>query len=233
MNILAIDTSLAACSVAVLVGRDGNGRLYRRYQPMERGHAEALFPMIREAMAEAGIGFRELDRIAVCRGPGSFTGVRVGVAAARGFGLAADLPIVAATSLEIMAAGHVRSRHGSLGGAFMIAQDARRGEIYAQTFDAHGVARSAPAALSPVEALAILSGELDLVIGSGAAAVADAARRDGRHLRAARHDLLPDAQDLARLALSRPLEQAPPAPLYLRPPDAKPQEHHAIPRAFS
>ena len=99
MTLLALDTSMAACSVAVW--RDGI--LAHRFAAMERGHAEALFSHDPRGDGEAGASFADLRAIAVTRGPGSFTGVRVGVAAARGLALATDKPIIAATSLEVIA----------------------------------------------------------------------------------------------------------------------------------
>jgi tRNA threonylcarbamoyladenosine biosynthesis protein TsaB len=96
LRVLAIDTALEACSAAVL---DTEGKLVVRSLPMARGHAEALMPLIAETMSAAGTEFADLDRIAVTIGPGSFTGVRVGVAAARGIALAADKPAVGLTTL--------------------------------------------------------------------------------------------------------------------------------------
>ena len=143
MTILAFDTSLAACSAAIL--QDGAASPIQRFERMERGHAEALFPMIEAVMAEAGCGFGDLTKIAVTAGPGSFTGVRAGVAAARGFALAAMLPILAATSLEVMARGLVRRSTASERAAkFMVAHDARREEFYVQGFTAEGEPLSEP-----------------------------------------------------------------------------------------
>lgn len=223
MNILAIDTSLGACSAALL-RRDGAGeRLFRRFEAMERGHAEAIFPMIAAVMAEAGVAFADLTRIAVTPGPGTFTGVRAGIAAARGLALAAGLPIAVAGSLEVMALGCLRdTAEAERAGGFMIAHDARRDEFYCQSFDADGGALCAPAIMSVAEAVENL-GAISLVAGSGALALAGEAARSGRNLHAVLPALLPDAADLARLALNLPHCAQSPAPLYLRAPDAKPQ----------
>ena len=102
MQILAIDTALEACSVAVF-DTEGGSRAKSRSLPMARGHAEALMPLIATVMSDARTEFDELDRIAVTVGPGSFTGLRVGVAAARGIGLAAGKPVVGLTTLAAMA----------------------------------------------------------------------------------------------------------------------------------
>src|SRR6266702_3656731 len=103
MRILAIDTALEACSVAVF-DTEGSSRARSRSLPMARGHAEALMPLIATVMSDARTEFDELDRIAVTVGPGSFTGLRVGVAAARGIALAAGKPVVGLTTLSAIAA---------------------------------------------------------------------------------------------------------------------------------
>src|SRR5277367_1311893 len=103
MLILAIDTALDACAAAVL--DTGSGQLIAcESQPMKRGHAEALMPLIARVIKEAGLPFTALDRIAVTNGPGSFTGLRVGLSAARGIALAAGKPVVGLTTLSAYAA---------------------------------------------------------------------------------------------------------------------------------
>lgn len=228
MTILAFDTSLGACSAAIL--RDGAAM--QRHELMDRGHAEALFPMVEAVMAEAGCGFGDLRRLAVTVGPGSFTGVRAGVAAARGFALAAGLPVVAATSLEVMARGLVRRLDlAERASGFVVAHDARRGEFYVQHFGAEGAALSPPLLLGLDAAADALLQGMNLAVGSGAAAIAEAAARQGREIRAACHDLLPEARDLADIATCRTPEDRPVAPLYLRAPDAKPQTDKSLVRA--
>ncbi len=100
MKVLAIDTALDACSVALV--RDG-GTLTSRSEQMQRGQAERLAPLVREAVAEAKLPFAELDRIAVTTGPGSFTGVRVGLSFARALALALGKPCVGVSTLEALA----------------------------------------------------------------------------------------------------------------------------------
>src|SRR3954469_5612836 len=102
MNILALDTAGAACSVAVLRGVVVAAS---RSEPMARGHSEALMPMIRAAMRDAALEFDALDLIAATVGPGAFTGIRIGLAAARGLALAAGKPAVGVTSFEAVAEG--------------------------------------------------------------------------------------------------------------------------------
>ena len=208
MILLALDTALGACSAAVL--RDGE-LLAAQSDPMERGHQERLAPLVGAVMAEAGAAFPALDRLAVTVGPGSFTGVRIGLAFAKGLALALDLPCVGVGSLEALAA--------SAGPGFVAAAiDARRERVYLQVF-ADGVPAMAPDLLDIPEAVARLAelypgGEASLV-GSGAALIAGAIPGAAVDLRAA-----PDVAVLARLAAGRPSPTTSPRPLYLRPPDA-------------
>ena len=100
MTLLAVDCATNACSAALWLD-DGAGP--HRYRAMRRGHAETLMPMVRAVMDEAGLAFSDLDAIAVTTGPGAFTGIRIGLAAARGFALAANLPLIGVTTLEAVA----------------------------------------------------------------------------------------------------------------------------------
>src|ERR1700709_698652 len=106
MLILAIDTALDACAAAVL-DTDTSQLIARESQPMKRGHAEALMPLIARVMTASGIAFASFDRMAVPTGPGSFTGLRVGLSAARGIALAAGKPVVGMTTLTAYAAAAV------------------------------------------------------------------------------------------------------------------------------
>jgi tRNA threonylcarbamoyladenosine biosynthesis protein TsaB len=233
MNILAIDTTMAACSAAVLRSRSGD-LLARRFEAMERGHAEALFPMISAVMDEAGLSFAELDRIAVTLGPGTFTGVRAGLAAARGLALAANLPVAGAGSLAVMAMGCItETDEPERSEGFMVAHDARRGELYCQFFDRRGQALCEAEIMTAGEAAEKLPVAMSLIAGSGAAAIAVEGERIGRRLAAKLPGLLPDAGQLARLALHLPPSERPPVPLYLRAPDAKPQMNKSFARAQS
>lgn len=111
MLILSIDTALDACAAAVLDTSAG-GAIALESQPMKRGHAEALMPLIARVMKASGIGFAALDRIAATTGPGSFTGLRVGLSAARGIALAAGKPVVGVTTLTAYAAPVARPARG-------------------------------------------------------------------------------------------------------------------------
>ncbi len=230
MAILAIDTSLTACSAALLP--QGADSPIQRFEPMTRGHAEAIFPMIEAVMAEAGYGYGDLEKLAVTVGPGSFTGVRAGVAAVRGLALAAKRPAVGVGTLEVMVRGASRLLPPALRkGGFAVVHDARRDEVYFQQFDADGAAAAGPQVLRYGDALARLPHDVDLVVGSGAEILAEEARRQGRMLRAELAGLLPEAGDLAMGARDMAAPGHPPAPLYLRAPDAKPQTDKSVARA--
>lgn len=227
MNILAFDTCLGAVSAAVH-WRGPEGRLLRgACELRSAGHAERLLPMIAEVMAGAGATFADLDRIAVTLGPGGFTGVRVGIAAARGLALAAGKPVVGATSLAVMAhrAERMLEETGEPLGArrLMVAVDARRGALYVQSFAAGAVEASEAQLLTPAEAVRSLGPEGALVVGSGAAAVVAPARQAGVAADARFSDLQPLAHDLAAMAV-RLAPVSPVRPLYLRAPDVRPQD---------
>src|SRR5580698_6417900 len=149
MLILAIDTALDACAAGVLDTRSSQ-LIARETQPMKRGHAEALMPLIGRVMAEAGLAFTALDRIAVTTGPGSFTGLRVGLSAARGIALAADKPVVGVTTLTAYAAPVVNQ-----GGEHPVisAIDARHDHVYLQVVAGTGSSLVWPRVAPIAEAL--------------------------------------------------------------------------------
>ncbi len=211
-RVLAIDAALAACSAAVLV--DG-GVVAHRLEAMARGHAERLLPMVRETMAKAGLGFDALDLIAVTVGPGHFTGLRVGLAAAQGLALAVGRPLAGVTTLEAIAAA-------APAGAtpLVVALESKRADLYLQVF-VGGRPFGVPAALTP-EAFAATKlppGALALA-GDGAARLEPVLAAAGRTIRRVGPDA-PDAATVARLAAGRHGTSAAlaAAPLYLRPPD--------------
>ena len=211
MKVLAFDTCLGACSAAVLA--DGVATA-RASEAMSRGHQERLAPMVREVMAAAGLGFSDLDRIAVTVGPGSFTGLRVGLAFAKGLALALERPCVGVGTLEAMGRG---VDHAGLAAA---AIDAHRGQVYLQVF-IDGAAVMAPDVL-PVETAAARLAELyaggpAVLIGSGALLLQPALPGA-----AVEPDALPDPVAIAAMAAAARAPIAPPRPLYLRAPDARP-----------
>src|SRR3989449_1869848 len=140
MLILAIDTALEACAAAVL-DTDAGELLAQEQLLMKRGHAEALMPMIARVMHSANLAFTALDRIAVTVGPGSFTGLRVGISAARGLALAAGRPAIGLSTLSAFAAPHVAARSGD---TIIAAIDARNEQVYFQVFAPNGVTIATP-----------------------------------------------------------------------------------------
>jgi tRNA threonylcarbamoyladenosine biosynthesis protein TsaB len=208
LNILALDTCVDACSVAVWA--DGRA-LAAISEPMQRGHQERLAPMVVEALAAAGLNPSQIDRIAVTTGPGSVTGLRVGLAFAKGLALALDRPCVGIGALEALAL--------SAGDGFVAAcLDARRGRVYLQVF-IDGRAVMAPDVLDTEVAAAriaeLWTGGPARLVGSGAPLIAQVL--PGASVEAL---ATPDAGVLARLAATREAGPAP-RPLYLRAPDAR------------
>ncbi len=231
MNILAFDTCFDACSVCVAQTRaeravEFSGALER----FETGHAERLIPMVEEVMSRAGLTFSDIDRLAVTVGPGTFTGTRIGVAAARAFALS-SMEVVGASSLAVMAAAALRELLPASGTNVAVAVDARRGQAYVQLFAASALEPKSPPLLLSIEEAGRISANPLIVVGSAAEAVATAAAASGRSVAARLPDLLPDAAALARMAFELPASQGPLVPLYLRPPDAKPQDGKSIARA--
>lgn len=228
MNILAFDTCFDCCSVAA-------GRQIRSLVPslayatefMATGHAERLMPMIEDVMRDARLSFDELGRIVVTHGPGTFTGARIAVSAARALSLATGAPVTAISSLHLMALHPALTSGGEA--PFAIAMDARRGEVYVQVFDPHGLSPLTPPQLLSYAAAADLvagvsyAGEsaARIVAGSGAEAVAAEARRLDHRVEAVLPGLLPDAVDMLFVSFGWPVEDRV-STLYLRPPDAKP-----------
>ena len=217
MILLALDTAGADCTAA-LYDSGADRLLASKTETIGKGHAERLMAVLDAALAKAGLGLEAIGRIAVTVGPGSFTGIRVGVAAARGFALSLGVEAVGVSTLAVVAE-EARAAHP--GRAVMAALDARRGEVYAQIFTADGTAETAPLLLSHEEAQRLARKSGALVAGSARAIVLG----DGE---AARPDIFPPLV-LSRLAFSQ--HALAPSPLYLRGPDAKPQAGFAVARA--
>ena len=229
MNILALDTSMGACSAAVLRSDGAAPRLFARHESMARGHAEALMPMVAEVMADAGLPFPEIDLLAATLGPGSFTGVRIAIAAARGLALVTHAKLFGADSLSVMA--KVARASGALGyGPFAVAVDARRGMLYFGLYNEAGNKLEGPLLIAPDEAVSLLPSELQTAVGSGAVLLAEAGGRRGHLLKAKLVELQPSASALAEIALASGETVPTLRPLYLRPPDAKPQMPAALRR---
>jgi tRNA threonylcarbamoyladenosine biosynthesis protein TsaB len=222
MNILALDTSMGACSAAVLRDDGAARHLVVREAPMARGHAEALMPMVAEVMKEAGLDFAALDLIAATAGPGSFTGVRIAIAAARGLALVTPAKLYGTDSLTVMAR-LARATEAAGRAPFAVAVDARRAMLYLGLYDKEGRKLEGPLLIAPDDAVALLPSDLNSVLGSGATLLAEAGARRGRKLQAALPELQPSAAALAEIAFESGETVPMLRPLYLRPPDARPQ----------
>jgi tRNA threonylcarbamoyladenosine biosynthesis protein TsaB len=226
MRVMAIDTALAACSVAVIDVERG-GILAHESRQMERGHAEAIMPMIARVMSEANLDFSELDRLAVTIGPGSFTGLRVGVSAARGIALAAGKPIVALTTLASFAAPHIATDDGS---PLLSAIDARNDKVYMQLVGRGGRAIIPPRIAGLREAVRIAAGLPTRIVGSGASLIQSAWEPGSPPPLFVETTPAPDIDWVARLGAVAIETTANPKPLYLRNPDARPQDAFRLSR---
>lgn len=209
MLIFACDCALARCSVALVRGET---TLARMVEDREKGHAERIAPMAQAAFEEARLDPQAIERIGVVVGPGGFTGVRVGLAFARGLALATRARAVGVTSLAALA----ETARSTLSDPVAAVIDARRGGVYAALFDVDGSPLVAPFLAEPQACLAKLkagaAGASFAVVGSGAPL-----------LGADRAIEAIDPLAVARIAARAPAPDRPPAPLYLREPDAKPQ----------
>ena len=225
MILLAIDTASALCAACVYDGA-AKKELGRAALDLGKGHAEHLIGVVHQAMARAGVGFDRLERIAVAVGPGSFTGVRVGVSAARGFAMALKIPAVGVTTLEAIAA-EARESFGPR--KVMAALDGGRGEVHLAVYDGVGALRFGPVATTLQGAAAIAREHMPLLVGSAAATVAGEAHA-GLELGA--KGSTADIGVYARLGAAKEAGEKP-KPLYLRDADAKPQAGFVLPRIRS
>ena len=218
MLILAIDTALDACSAAVL-DTDASNIVAQESLPMKRGHAEALMPLIARVMKASGVAFASLDRIAVTTGPGSFTGLRVGLSAARGIALAAGKPVVGLTTLTAYAAPIVTEN-----GAHPIisAIDARHDHVYFQVVGGDGSSLIRPQVAPIGEALAASKFGAPHLVGNAAGILAERWPADAPPPFRIDPQAAPDIAWVAWLGAAVSPEMAPARPYYLRAPDAKP-----------
>ncbi|HTO33918.1 MAG TPA: tRNA (adenosine(37)-N6)-threonylcarbamoyltransferase complex dimerization subunit type 1 TsaB [Pararhizobium sp.] len=221
MIVLAIDTAGTGCFAAVYDSGDDRV-LASAGADIGRGHAEQLMAFIDQALAGSGRMLADIDRIAVTIGPGSFTGIRVGVAAARGFALALGVPAVGVSVLAALAAS-ARQVHPAQ--AVLAAMDAKRDELYCQVFEADGTPRTEARIVELSDAPSLLTGFDGIICGSAT-----------HHLTS---EPVPgvsqaDACDIAviaRLGAMADPALGKPSPLYLRGPDVKSQAGFAVARA--
>lgn len=198
MTLLAIDTAGPRLQLAL---RTGEGALDALVEDMPTGQAERIFPAIAELLARNGVGYRDLDRVAVTTGPGSFTGVRIGLSAARGLGLALGIPVIGVPTLVAL----------SLPAAcdpVTVLIDARRGEAYVQSFSGPGIPVGEPELLAEAEARKRVPADAQLLTSP-----------------------IVDIAALAHFAAGASPSAYPPDAAYVREADAKPQDRFRIARA--
>jgi len=229
MLILAIDTALDACAAAVL-DTDAAKIIAQESQAMKRGHAEALMPLIARVMKASGVAFAALDRIAVTTGPGSFTGLRVGLSAARGIALAAGKPVVGLTTLAAYAAPVVADNGEH---PIISAIDARHDHVYFQAVSGDGSSLIRPLVAPIAEALAAAKFGAPHLVGNAASILADRWPADAPPPLRIDPQAAPDIGWVEWLGAAASPDMAPARPFYLRAPDAKqPKDPLANPSQF-
>ena len=219
MRILAIDTATEACSVALW----NDGTSFAHFEECPREHTQRILPLVKMILTEGNTSLTDLDALAYGRGPGSFTGVRIGIGIAQGLALGAELPMIGVSTLATMAQGAWRSTGAT---RVLAAIDARMGEVYwaEYTRDEQGVwhGEASEAVLTPEaagERMKQLSGEW-ATVGTGWPAWPDMAKEsgltlvDGKVLLPAAEDMLPIACQMLEAGQTVPVEKA--EPVYLR-----------------
>lgn len=223
MMLLAIDCAANLCAACVYDAKAGR-ELGRHSLDLGKGHAEHLMGVIADAMSQADKAYADLEAVAVSLGPGSFTGLRVGVATARGLALALKIPAIGVTTLEALAA---EARQFFPGRPVLAALDGGRGELHAALYDELAVLRYGPAVATLEDAVAMAADRSAVLAGSAARHIAEAA---GGGFDFGPLAATADVATYARLAAEKePGEK--PKPLYLREADAKPQAGFILPRA--
>lgn len=219
MRILAIDTALEACSAAVLDTANPAHAVHESL-PMARGHAEALIPLIGRVLDRAKLTFDDIDRVAVTTGPGSFTGLRVGISAARGIALASGKPAVGLSTLAAFAAPLIAAKEAT---AVVAAVDARHDHVYLQVFASGGKTMVSARLVHLREALRFAATGSPRLVGNAARLLATAWPPAERPPTSVNQVEAPDINWVARLGLAADPTGEPPKPFYLRAPDAQPQ----------
>ena len=226
MRILAIDTSCGAASVAIVESGEIEP-LAVVSRVMTRGHAEALAPMAEEAALALAGGLATLDRIVVTIGPGSFTGIRVGLAMARAMGLALGVPVVGVSTLAALAAPLLSEPRP---GVIAAAIDARHGSAYFQLFEASGRPLGPPRCDALRECVRGIGAGPAVLTGDAATLLATEAHRAGLPYDLGAAGNAPDIVAVARMGLALDPAANPARPLYIKPPDARPAPAETIAR---
>lgn len=227
MTLLAIDCSASLCAACIYDDAEAR-ELGRAVRDLGKGHAEHLIAVIDEALATAGKTLGDMGAIAVSTGPGSFTGIRVAVSAARGLALALGIPAIGVNVLEALAA-EVRDRLGGKAVLSALASGADAATVQAAVYDEFGSERYAPSIVTLHEAAKLASEAEAVLVGTGADRIAALAR----NLIVAGGNATADIGVYARVAAAKGVGSGKPSPLYLREPDAKPQAGFILPRRDS
>ena len=225
MIILAIDTALDYCAAAVL-DAGAQAMIAQETLEMKRGHAEALMPLIARVMKASGRSYLDLDRIAVTTGPGSFTGLRVGISAARGIGLAANKPVVGLTTLSAYVAPLVAEQQEA---PIVAAIDARHDHVYFQAVAGNGAVLMRPAIIPIEDTFAAARFGALRMAGNAARILADRWPSNVSAPALVDPKPGPDIAWVAWLGAATAPDVAPAKPFYLRPPDAKPKPGFVVP----
>lgn len=223
MKVLAFDTALDACSVAVC---ETDRVIAHRHEVLSKGHAERLVPMIELALADAAMRFQDIDLVAVTVGPGTFTGIRIGLSAARGIALTTGVRIAGVTTLAAIAEGARRPAPAEEGSAIAVLHDAHRAELFCQIFSADaGSPPPPPELIALTDAVSMIPVGPAMVVGSGVRQVADQILKHRPDVLFSDAPINPDAIFVAGIGTRQArlgiVGITPPEPLYLRAPDAR------------
>lgn len=216
--VLAIDSAMNGCGAAICFSNKSSASV-SEVVPMVRGQAEALVPLVVDVCARAGVKFDDIDLIVTTRGPGTFTGLRVGLSAARSFALALNVPLVGYTTLEVLARAALNANTQSPANIAVVVES-KRSDFYFQLFDRSGTSLTDPVAMDAVQIQAELCGHTGVIVGDGVERLLEEmpdSAVDG-FVSHSGYDL-PDPQVMAEMALSGALGAAGGAevvPLYLR-----------------
>lgn len=224
MKILAIDTAANLCAACVLDTGGVSGPT-QAVRDIGKGHVEHLMDVMSEALAGAGCGYADLSRIAVSVGPGSFTGVRVGVSAARGLSLSLAIPAVGISTLDALAQEAVTSGPAK---PVLVAIAAGRGEAYWAKYRRNGEPLSVPG-IAPIAEIAASVAGCDMMLAGSAARLVQAAAGPGATMTIGRESATAEIGTYAQMGAAA-IRAGEPRPLYLRQPDAKPQAGFAVER---
>lgn len=222
-----MDTALGLCSACVLDGMTGKV-LATESLPMDKGHAESLMPLIERVVTKVPGKFKTIERVAVSVGPGSFTGLRVALSAARAFGVALRVPVVGVTTLSAFALPYLFDESERVIASVI---DARHSHLYAQVMSHDGQILMPPDVVSISAMADWLHGRRIRVIGNGARLLETLLIDRGEDVVCDGDLAGPDIQSIAHLGMIATPHLALPTPMYLKPPDALPQQNGRLPRA--